>query len=75
VHRVLIYRALKGLENHIDVSFVHWLMDKDGWTFDKDEDGIVGDKLFDFQYAHQIYTRADPRYSGRVTVPILWDKS
>lgn len=74
VHRVLIYRALKGLEDIIDVSFVHWLMDKDGWTFQEDEQGIVGDKLYDFEFAHQIYTKANNIYSGRVTVPILWDK-
>ena len=73
VHRVLIFRALKGLEDMIDVSFVHWHMAENGWTFDKDEDGIVGDKIFGFEYAHQIYTKADPNYSGRVTVPILWD--
>lgn len=74
VHRVLIYRALKGLQDIIDVSFVHWLMEKDGWTFQKDEQGIVGDRLYGFDFAHQIYTKADPLYSGRVTVPILWDK-
>lgn len=73
VHRVLIYRSLKGLEKFIDVSFVHWLMDKDGWTFMKDEQGIVGDKLFTFDFAHQIYTKACADYTGRVTVPILWD--
>lgn len=73
-HRVLIYRALKGLNDMIDVSFVHWLMDKDGWTFQQDEQGIVGDKLYGFEFAHQIYTKADSSYSGRVTVPILWDK-
>lgn len=73
VHRVLIYRVLKGLEGMIGVSFVHWLMDKDGWTFQKDEQGIVGDKLFDSEFAHQIYTKASANYSGRVTVPILWD--
>lgn len=74
VHRVLIFRALKGLEDMIGVSFVHWYMANNGWTFEEDKDGIVGDKLFGFQYAHQIYTKADPNYSGRVTVPILWDK-
>lgn len=73
VHRVLIFRTLKGLENYIDVSFVHWLMDKDGWTFQPDNEGIVGDKLYDYHCAHQLYTKADPSYSGRVTVPILWD--
>lgn len=73
-HRVLIYRALKDLEKQIDVSFVHWLMAENGWTFEKDEAGIVGDKLFGSQFLHQIYTKADVKYSGRVTVPILWDK-
>ena len=74
VHRVLIYRKLKGLESTIDVSFVHWYMAEHGWTFNKDDKGIVGDHLFDHEYAHQIYTKADSNYSGRVTVPILWDK-
>lgn len=73
-HRVLIYRSLKGLENMIGVSFVHWLMDKDGWTFKKDDKGIVGDALYGFDFAHQLYTKSDPSYSGRVTVPVLWDK-
>ncbi len=74
VHRVLIYRALKGLEDMIDVSFVHWHMANKGWTFQKDDQNIVGDKLFNFDFAHQIYTKADPNYSGRVTVPVIWDK-
>ena len=74
VHRVLICRKLKGLENIIDVSFVHWYMAENGWTFAKDEENIVGDQLYNFDFAHQIYTKADPNYSGRVTVPILWDK-
>ncbi len=74
VHRVLIYLKLKGLEDLIGVSYVHWYMAENGWTFDKDKEGIVGDHLFGFEYAHQIYTKADPNYTGRVTVPILWDK-
>ena len=73
-HRTLIFRALKGLEEMIDVSYVHWLMLEDGWTFAEDKDGIVGDKLYGLTFAHQVYTKADPNYSGRVTVPILWDK-
>ena len=73
VHRVFLFRKLKGLEDMIDVSFVHWHMAESGWTFKKDENNIVGDKLFNFDFAHQIYTKADPNYSGRVTVPILWD--
>ncbi|MEM8800515.1 MAG: glutathione S-transferase family protein, partial [Pseudomonadota bacterium] len=74
VHRVLLYRALKGLEEFIDVSFVHWFMGENGWTFKRDSEGIVKDHLFDSQFAYEIYLRADPKYSGRVTVPILWDK-
>ncbi len=73
-HRTLIFRALKGLEQHITVSAVHPDMLDQGWTFEKDEDGATGDDLFGLDFAHQLYTRADPEYSGRVTVPILWDK-
>ena len=76
VHRVLIYRALKGLEDMISVSFVDWYMAENGWTFAESNqgEGIVKDHLFGSEFAHQIYTKADPSYSGRVTVPILWDK-
>lgn len=73
-HRVLIYRQIKGLENSIDVSFVHWLMAENGWTFQGDDDGIVSDKLYGKEFLHQLYTKALADYSGRVTVPILWDK-
>jgi putative glutathione S-transferase len=72
-HRTLIYRKLKKLEDVISVDVVHHYMGKDGWTFVK-EDGATGDSLFGSDYMHQIYTRADPTYSGRVTVPVLWDK-
>ncbi|MEM8937325.1 MAG: glutathione S-transferase C-terminal domain-containing protein, partial [Pseudomonadota bacterium] len=73
-HRTLIYRTLKGLEDMIDVSIVHWVMMENGWTFEKDEDGLVGDKLFGSNFAYEIYLKAEPNMSGRVTVPILWDK-
>ena len=73
-HRTLIYRALKGLTDMIDISVVHWVMKENGWTFKKDDDGVVGDRLFDKDYLREIYTRADPKYSGHVTVPTLWDK-
>lgn len=73
-HRTLIYRSLKGLQDIVGVSIVHWLMLENGWTFAHDDKGEVGDKLYDLDFAHQIYTKADPSYSGRVTVPILWDK-
>ncbi|MDF3416212.1 glutathione S-transferase family protein [Sulfitobacter sp. M57] len=73
-HRTLIFRALKELNNHISISVVHPDMLSDGWTFDAGYPGATGDTLFDLPFARDIYTRADPKFSGRVTVPILWDK-
>ena len=72
-HRALIFRALKGLEAMIDVSVVHWFMGKEGWTF-APGDGATPDHLHGAEVLHQVYTKADPSYSGRVTVPVLWDK-
>jgi putative glutathione S-transferase len=72
-HRALIFRVLKGLERFIDVSVVHWLMLDKGWTFAAGE-GVVPDPIGGAQYLHEVYTKADPDYSGRVTVPVLWDK-
>lgn len=74
VHRVLIYQALKGLESMIDVSYVHWFMGDQGWTFAPDEHGIVGDRLLNKQKMYEVYTAADSQFTGRVTVPVLWDK-
>ena len=74
-HRTLIFRALKGLEGLIDVSAVHPDMLDDGWTFDTDFEGATGDKLHDSKFMREVYTRADPKISGRVTVPVLWDKA
>jgi glutathionyl-hydroquinone reductase len=71
-HRTLIMRALKGLEDMISVSVVHWFMGDDGWTFEPGE-GVIGDPLFGAHYLHEIYTAAKPTYTGRVTVPVLWD--
>lgn len=72
-HRTLIFRALKGLEDHISVSVVHWFMGEHGWTF-KLGDGTIPDPIHNAEFMHQIYTAADATYSGRVTVPVLWDK-
>ena len=72
-HRTLILRKLKGLESLIDVSVVSWLMLENGWTFDKAH-GSTGDKLDDFDFMHQRYTADTADYTGRVTVPVLWDK-
>ncbi len=73
-HRALIFRKLKGLEGLIDVSAVHPDMLSDGWTFDTDFDGASGDTLYGLPFLRDIYLRADPGISGRVTVPVLWDK-
>lgn len=72
-HRTLIFRKLKGLEGVIDVSVVHWLMVENGWTF-ADGPGVVPDPLHGARFLHEIYTKAEPHYTGRVTVPVLWDK-
>ena len=71
--RTLIMRALKGLEDMISVSVVGMTMLENGWTFDA-QDGSTGDALFNSEFMHQVYTQADSTYTGRVTVPVLWDK-
>ena len=73
-HRTLIFRKLKGLEDLITVSVVHPDMLGDGWTLESDYPGATGDTLYGLPFLRDIYLKADPRISGRVTVPILWDK-
>lgn len=72
-HRALIFRKLKGLEDHIGVSVVHPLMYDQGWTLALDFPGATGDALMGKQFMHQIYTQAAPDATTRVTVPVLWD--
>jgi len=72
-HRTLIMRSLKSLESTISVSVVHWLMLENGWTF-ANGPGVVTDTVNRADFLHQIYSAADPHYTGRVTVPVLWDK-
>lgn len=71
--RTLIFRKLKKLDDLITVSVVHPHMGPKGWDF-RDYSGATGDTLYGYDYMHQLYTRADPCYSGIVTVPVLWDK-
>ena len=72
-HRTLIFRQLKGLEEMISVSVVNAFMGDDGWTFDEG-DGVIADEINQARCLHEIYSKADPTYTGRVTVPVLWDK-
>jgi putative glutathione S-transferase len=72
-HRTLIFRKLKQLEDLISVSVVHPHMLEQGWEL-RDEQGRSSDALYGSAFLHEIYRRAQPRYSGRVTVPLLWDK-
>jgi len=74
-HRTLIFRALKELTDHITVSVVHPDMLTGGWSFDTDFRGATGDTLYQRPFLRDIYTKAAPDISGRVTVPILWDKA
>ena len=71
-HRTLIFRTLKGLEELITVSVVSPDMLDSGWAFDTQNS--TGDTLFNSNYLHQVYTKNNAKYSGRVTVPVLWDK-
>ena len=72
-HRTLIFRKLKGLEDMIPLSVVHWYMAENGWTF-AEGDGVIPDPIHDADYMYQVYQAADASYTGRVTVPVLWDK-
>lgn len=72
-HRAIIARQLKGLEGTLSMSIVHPHMGQQGWEFDEFP-GAIADNVNGVRYLHEIYTKAKPDYTGRVTVPILWDK-
>ena len=72
-HRTTIYRKLKGLEDMISLSVVHPFMGDKGWTFAEGA-GVIADPIVTASYLYEVYVAAKPNYTGRVTVPILWDK-
>ena len=72
-HRTTIYRKLKGLEDMISLSVVHPFMGDKGWTFAEGA-GVFADPIVNASYLYEVYVAAKPNYTGRVTVPILWDK-
>lgn len=71
-NRTMVFRALKGLEKMIPVSVVHWMMGDEGWTFEPGE-GVIADPVLNTSRLSQIYVAAQSDYTGRVTVPVLWD--
>ena len=73
-HRTLILRELKGLQDAISVSVVNPLMLEHGWPLSTDFPGATGDDLYGLNFLYELYLKANPEYSGRVTVPVLWDK-
>jgi putative glutathione S-transferase len=73
-HRTLIFRRLKGLEGMISLSVVHWLLRERGWTFDEGP-GVIADPIYGASRLTEFYVKARPDFSGRVTVPVLWDKT
>jgi glutathionyl-hydroquinone reductase len=72
-HRTLIFRKLKGLEGMISLSVVHWLLADRGWTFDP-APGVIPDPIFGAERLSEFYLKSRPDFSGRVTVPVLWDR-
>jgi putative glutathione S-transferase len=72
-HRALIFRSIKGLEEMIGVSVVHWLMRGEGWIF-ADGPGVIPDTLNGAERLYEVYVKAEAGYTGRVTVPVLWDR-
>ena len=72
-HRTIVFRALKGLGHAIGMSVVHWLSREHGWTFEP-APGVVPDAVKGARYLHEVYAKASPKYTGRVTVPALWDR-
>jgi putative glutathione S-transferase len=73
-HRTLITRALKGLDHAVSVDVVDPHRRNDGWEFAPDKEGCTPDSIHGSDYLREVYTAADPNYTGRVTVPVLWDR-
>src|SRR5262245_8149749 len=72
-HRTMIFRRLKELEGAISMSVVSWYLGDEGWTFDRSK-GSTGDAINGTGKLADVYLLADARYTGRVSVPVLWDK-
>ena len=73
-HRTLVTRALKGLDHAVSVDVVDPHRRNDGWEFAPEKEGCTADSIHGSDYLREVYTAADPDYTGRVTVPVLWDR-
>ena len=74
-HRVIIFRALKGLEDMVTMSIALPDDRHDGWRYGATFPGATDDAVNGFTWLHQAYSASDPRYTGKVTVPTLWDRA
>ncbi len=72
-HRAMVMRTLKGLQSMIDYSVVHWYMGDDGWTFAEGA-GVTADRIGGHRFLRDVYTASEAHYTGKVTVPVLWDR-
>ena len=72
-HRAMIFRKLRGLEEAISISIVDTLMFDNGWRF-REGEGYIPDTVNEKDFLYEVYVKADPTFTGRVTVPVLWDK-
>ena len=73
-HRVMIMRKLKGLEDVISQDVTHWYIHEKGWFFDETENQCTKDSINGFKFLKEVYDQTNPNYSGRITVPVLYDK-
>lgn len=73
-HRALIMVKLKGLEEFIDVVWLHWVLGEKGWFFEEVDNSPAKDPYYGFKYLREFYFKADPSYDKRFTVPMLWDR-
>jgi len=73
-HRTIIVRKIKGLEKVISINVVNYLLGDEGWRFDPSVPDATADEINNFKRLREVYEKADPTYTGRATVPILYDK-
>ncbi len=73
-HRTLVTRRLHGLDDVVSVDVVDPYRDEGGWQFTPEKDGCTEDSIHGADYLREVYLAADPNYTGRVTVPVLWDR-